>query len=1047
MNVFELMASLGVDLSKYKAGLAEAKADFTKLIDDISQQASNISKVTKQVQEQVTNNAQQAVNKVEKAVDNVGKSATDTGKKIQKDSEETGNKVKKESEESSEKASKAYEKMGEAAAKTFYKIQIGVAAVKAVFGAIKSVVSDSMSAYGEYEQMVGGVEATFKGSADAVIANAQRAYKTAGLNANQYMQTLTSFSASLLQGISNAEHKASQMTTEEMSSMLQQQLSEKEDNLDKQYTATERAYDKEYDALEKSLDDEIEAYEKATEKKIDSINKEYTEKLKLVDEEKYNRLKAIDAEIDAINDQAEQEKLAREQAEYEAKKAELLDTIQNSQKKKRREEAQKQLDELEQSMADKQAERARKSRIDELKEQKEQVKEEADAKKEALKEQQSAEVNAVKESEQAQLKAMKEAKAEQLKTLKESNSDKLKELKKQYSEELKLAKQAAQEQLAALEEGGGVGDYTEEQYKKAVEIGDRAVADMADNASLYGQSIETLLQTYQSLSKGNYQVLDNLRLGYGGTKSELQRLIKDTSEMTDIQEKLGITVDSSSLSFDNIVNAISVMQDKLGISGNAAREAANTIQGSANSMKAAWDNLLIGLADDNADVKDLTDKFVETVVGGTDEAGNHINGFIDNILPRISQVIEQLPDIIGQIAQKFTEELPNLIPEISKALKSLLKVIGKLLPDILQALKDLTIEIGKELPSIIQSLIDFVKENVSSLTEGLIELLLMVIEMLTDPEVTGKLFDLAMELILALLDGIFKALPKIIEALPKIVTNIIQSLASQQPKMIQAGIELFVSLVKNTPAIIAGIIKSIPDIIKSILTSIFPLGGQLSDFFSGAWDAIKNIFNLGSVGDFFSGVWGGIQNAFTGVTSWFADIFGKAWDAVKNVFSATGETFGNIGKSILNGLSTVINTIINGINAVIRVPFDGLNTVLSAIRDVNILGLEPFSWINTIPVPQIPNIPMLAEGGVLKRGQVALLEGQGDEAVIPLSQNTEWIDKVADRLKESGGNDTYNIHVEVANMSANNREDVEKLAETLMQIMADKTSRRRTVWA
>ncbi len=86
---------------------------------------------------------------------------------------------------------------------------------------------------------------------------------------------------------------------------------------------------------------------------------------------------------------------------------------------------------------------------------------------------------------------------------------------------------------------------------------------------------------------------------YGGTKSELQRLIKDTSEMTDIQEKLGITVDSSSLSFDNIVNAISVMQEKLGISGNAAREASNTVQGSANSMKAAWDNLMIGLADDS----------------------------------------------------------------------------------------------------------------------------------------------------------------------------------------------------------------------------------------------------------------------------------------------------------------------------------------------------------------------------------------------------------------------------------------------------------------
>lgn len=1040
MNVFELMASLGVDLSKYKAGIAEAKEEFVRLGDEIQ-------KISKQIGDKITSNANQAANNVKKVTGDVEKKASDTSQKIGNEAKKAGNKVKKESEEASEGASKAYEKMGASAAATFYKIQIGVAAVKAVFGAIKRVITDSINAYGEYEQMVGGVEATFKGSADAVIANAQRAYKTAGINANQYMSTLTNFSAALLQGIADTEHKASQMTSEEMSAMLQQQLSEKEDNLDKQYTAAERNYDKAYDALEKSLDDEIEAYEKATDKKIDAINREYTEKLKIVDEEKYNRIKAIDAEIDAINDQAEQEKLAREQSEYEAKKAELLDTIQNSQKRKRREEAQKQLDELEQNMANKQAERARKSRIDELKEQKEQVKEEADAKKEALKEQQSAEVNAVKESEQAQLKAMTEAKAAQLKALKESNSDKLKELKKQYSEELKLAKQAAQEQLAAFEEGGGVGDYTEEQYQKAVEISNRAIIDMADNASVYGTSMEYLMQTYQSLAKGNYQVLDNLKLPYRQTKEGLQDLIKDASKMTDVQEKLGITVDESSLSFDNIVNAISVMQDKLGISGNAAREAANTIQGSANSMKAAWDNLLIGLADDNADVKDLTDKFVETIVGGTDEAGEHINGFLDNILPRIEEIIENLPEVIGQLSEKFTEELPNMIPEIIKAIKGIIEMTGDLLPDILKALKDLTIEIGKELPSIIQSLIDFVKENISPLTEGLIELLLMVIEMLTDPEVTGKLFDLAMEFILALNDGIFKALPKIIESLPKIVTNIIESLASQQPKMIQAGIELFVSLVKNTPAIIAGIIKSIPDIITSILTSIFPLGGQLSDFFNGAWDAIQDIFNLGAVGDFFSGVWDTISGAFSAVANFFPEIFGKAWAAVVNVFSATGETFGNIGKSILNGLSTVINTIIDGINAVVRIPFDGLNTVLSAIRDVDIFGFEPFSWINTIPVPQIPSIPMLAEGGVLKRGQVALLEGQGDEAVIPLSQNTEWIDKVADRLKESGGNDTYNIHVEVANMNANSREDVEKLAETLMQIMADKTSRRRTVWA
>ena len=1019
MDLFNLSASLSLNLDNYRKGIDAARTDFHKLLTEIEQATKNIEKVTQKTQDKI--------------IDGSGK----TSEKVINDTEKT-----------EKETQKSYDKMASNASSAFGKIKIAIAATAAAAAAVKvKLVKDAVSAYGEYEQLVGGVEAIFKNASDEVIKNAENAFLTAQMSGRQYLRTLTSFSASLLQGIAAADSKAGQMSVEEMSEMLEQQLADKQEYFDKQYAAAEKSYDKSYDALEKSLDAEIEAVEKAADKKIAAINKEYTEKLKLVDEEKYNRLKAIDAQIDAINDQAEAERQAKEQSEYETKKAELLDTIQNSQKRKRREEAQKDLEQLEADYAQKQTDRQRKSQIEELKSEKEKVKEQYDQKKEALKEQQSAEVNAVKESEKEQLKVMREAKSEQLKALKESNNEKLKELKKQYSEELKLAKKAAQEQLAAYEEGSGVGDYTEEQYLKAVKVGNRAVQDMADNANRYGTSVEYVMNTYQSLMRGNYQVLDNLMLGYSGSKREMQRLIQDAAKMTDVQKELGITVDASSLSFDNVINAISVMQKKLGITGTALKEGTETIQGSIGRMGAAWDNLLIGLARDNADIKDLTDKFVQTIVGGTDEAGNHINGFLDNILPRISQIIEQLPDIIGQIAKKFTKELPNLMLQLSKGLKSLIKVIGNLLPDILQALKDLVVQIVKELPSIIQTLIDFIRENISPLVEGLIELVLMVIETLTDPEVTSKLFELALTLILSLLDGIMKALPKIIEALPKIVTNIVKSLSEQQPQMIQAGIELFVSLVKNTPAIIAGIIRSIPDIIASILAALFPLGGNLSDFFTNAWEGIKNIFDLGKVGDFFGGVWNCISNAFSNVGNFFPDVFGKAWDAVKNVFSATGETFGNIGNSILNGLSTVINTIINGINAVIRVPFDGFNCVLEKIRGINIFGLEPFSWINTIPVPQIPNIPMLAEGGVLKRGQVALLEGQGDEAVIPLSQNTEWIDKVADRLKETGGtNNTYNIHVEVANMKANSQEDINALAEILMQAITEKTARRRVAW-
>ena len=121
-------------------------------------------------------------------------------------------------------------------------------------------------------------------------------------------------------------------------------------------------------------------------------------------------------------------------------------------------------------------------------------------------------------------------------------------------------------------------------------------------------------------------------------------------------------------------------------------------------------------------------------------------------------------------------------------------------------------------------------------------------------------------------------------------------------------------------------------------------------------------------------------------------------------------------------------------------PIDALNIILGGIKNANIFGWKPFDWIQLIPVPEIPMIPMLAQGGVLKKGQMALLEGQGDEAVIPLSQNTEWIDKVADKL--SAKQQQYNITINIDKMGQTSEDDIEEFAEQLMEIMAQKSIRR-----
>ena len=146
-----------------------------------------------------------------------------------------------------------------------------------------------------------------------------------------------------------------------------------------------------------------------------------------------------------------------------------------------------------------------------------------------------------------------------------------------------------------------------------------------------------------------------------------------------------------------------------------------------------------------------------------------------------------------------------------------------------------------------------------------------------------------------------------------------------------------------------------------------------------------------------SSAWNGIKNVFGSVADWFKNIFSKAWQAVKNVFSTGGKVFEGIKDGIVKAFKTVVNAIIRGINKVIKVPFDGINWALNKIKSIEIVGIKPFNWISTINTPQIPE---LEKGGVLKKGQVGLLEGKGDEAVVPLEKNTGWIRNVARQIHD-----------------------------------------------
>lgn len=181
------------------------------------------------------------------------------------------------------------------------------------------------------------------------------------------------------------------------------------------------------------------------------------------------------------------------------------------------------------------------------------------------------------------------------------------------------------------------------------------------------------------------------------------------------------------------------------------------------------------------------------------------------------------------------------------------------------------------------------------------------------------------------------------------------------------------------------------DEIKAVFS---PVADYFSEKFNDGWDKIKNAFS--KAGSFFSDLWEEIKKPFSTVATWFRDTFSEAWQNVKDVFSTGGRIFEGIKEGISGVFTTVVNGIIRGINNVIEVPFDAINSALTKIRDVSIAGVEPFA--DKIHEIDVPHIPELARGGVLRKGKWGFLEGDGDEAVVPLEKNTRWIDEVASRI-------------------------------------------------
>ena len=455
---------------------------------------------------------------------------------------------------------------------------------------------------------------------------------------------------------------------------------------------------------------------------------------------------------------------------------------------------------------------------------------------------------------------------------------------------------------------------------KAAEYGNQAVIDMSDNANKMGTSMESIQNAYQGFAKQNYTMLDNLKLGYGGTKKEMQRLLDDAEKIS------GIKYDISN--FGDITQAIHTIQTELGITGTTAKEAASTISGSTSMMKASWDNLVVGIADDNADFDTLISNFVESA-----------STAMGNLIPRIEIALNGIAQLIQELVPILMELIPPLITSVlPKILQAAVQIVQALIEGIVIAFPTLIQTISTLLPQIITLITDLIPQ----ITEALLGAL---------PLLISTILEAAAQILVA----IGKVLPQILKQIVAILPQIISAITENIPILLEASVTMLMSIVEAIPVIIPALIKALPQIIKSIIRVLL--------------------------------------NAIPQILSTALKLFMTLITAVGNIIPKLASKLGEI-------ISTIKTKLVDKAKNILK--FDWSLPKLK-MPHLNISG--EFS----LSPPKVPkfSIDWYAQGGVFDtptlfpygNGQIGGLGEAGAEAIVPLENNTKWLDKIAERLQ------------------------------------------------
>lgn len=631
---------------------------------------------------------------------------------------------------------------------------------------------------------------------------------------------------------------------------------------------------------------------------------------------------------------------------------------------------------------------------------------------------------------------------------------------------------------------------------KAADYANSALVDMSDNANKMGTDMESIKNAYQGFAKQNYTMLDNLKLGYGGTQEEMKRLLSDAEKLT------GQRYDISS--FADITQAIHAIQTQMDITGTTAKEASTTISGSWGSLKAAFQNVLVGLTTGG----DMFDQSLDALINTAVTFGQNIIPAIKGALSGVGYLIEGLAPVIGETIPPLINDLaPTLANSAVSLISSLVNGLTQNATQFSECLSNMIIVAVAGISTVVPQLLDAASKIVSNLMQGLTNSMPQIVNgavTLIEGLVDGLVDNVpllvmgAVQLVASLANGLIANLPRIIDAGVNLITGIVSASYSMMPQIIQNGMQLVVNLAVGLVRAIPQLIAALPRITGAIVKEFksvnwFDLGLQL---IKSIWEGIKSIGSemWNGVKEKTSELWGGVKNvvseklnniksaydahggglkgatfaAIEGVKEYYrtgydainqltggklgevVNAVGEKMEVVKGKFS---EAFGNVKNTVMtifenikNGITEKISAAVNKVKEIFGSIADKVSEVWGKIKGIikapKIVqkGTVSIAGVST-PIPKL-GLEWNAKGGIMTRptafgyanGKVQMGGEAGAEAILPL--RTFW-NNLSQYIAESNkGGNTITNEIKIV-INADNK-TADEIADDVINVIVPK---------